>query len=188
MDSRDIAPPAEGDVLLVFADPDDAFAEYAFEWVRLAEDENLVPSDVPEAYRNVSTERPSKNPNAKKVRQIVPPLVVVHGVIHRTWDLARRDDRFASIRAGFRVGCIEGTKIGGFPTDVQEPAGSSGVFVAAMASVQPCGEKAFPWVNEEAPLQLREVHKLNTWKLGDMGTLNVYRDADGTVVGGGDGY
>ncbi|MFI5300992.1 MAG: hypothetical protein ACHREM_23160 [Polyangiales bacterium] len=181
IDSRDIVPDVSGDVLLVFADPEDHYRSHEFEWLRIGEGDVLADADVPPAWYSTHTENPFLNPNAKPILVRVPPIVVVHGVIHRSWDLRPDDSRVSACPGGDRVARFEATKIGGVPVEIQSPVSGARSPIASIGSIQPIGDEPFPWVNREAPIPQAEVYALKTWQLGDMGTLNIVRDSSGRL-------
>jgi hypothetical protein len=177
VDSRDLYPDLPGDVLLVFVDPTDYFDGYALEWVTLEERNLVTAAQIPEIWIEASV-----NPftGDKYPRHMLVPLQVCHGVVHRTFDLPPRDPRFSNIFQGWQVACLEGTKIGGVPAELQGPT-TTKRFLGAIGSISPQPNCPFPWVNQPEPLTTKDIDSRTLWMLGDLGTLNLSFDERGQV-------
>src|SRR5262249_22938004 len=137
VDSRDLFPDLPGDVLLVFGG--NHHGEFALEWVTLDEKDLIKQSEIP------------------KMSGGHDPVMPCHGTIHRTYDLAHgaHEARVEHIHAGWRVPTLEGTKIGGFPFEVQEMEVVPR-YLGALGSIQPAGDTPWPWTNQKEPIGLSD--------------------------------
>lgn len=94
------------------------------------------------------------------------------GVIHRSAD--------------YPDAVLCATKIGGLPTFIQGGDEVAGEFLCQLESIQAAPDVPYPWVNQAEPLGLSFDHRGiygegNSILFGDMGTLYLFRDRDGTV-------
>jgi hypothetical protein len=156
-DSADIVPRLPGDILLIFGDDDALLAEperLVFEWVRLGV-EDLV------------QEVPSRD-------DLLAPF---HAVLHRTDDWSDEWDRTDDGAEDLRL--WEGTKFGGVPKFIQDDDAPDGRFIAALGSISVPVDERFPFVNVAEP---RGWSRENDLMIGDMGSLYLFLQRDGTVA------
>ena len=179
-DSADFIGPLPGHVLLVFADG--AFGEdwwesdrnaLRFEWANLGDDELLNAAQIPEN------------------RWKITPF---HGIIHRTVDFDFGDDGMPeslwdSYSSPWQMAAVAGTKIGGLPCWIQDEEPLPGRFlcsIAALMPLKPLGCRPVQYF--DAPLPPEYFIDRSTDKdegaciiWGDMGSLYIFMDGDGSV-------
>ena len=156
-DSAEIIPGLPGDVLLIFGDDDALLSEpeqLAFEWVKLG---------ITDLVREVPSGQEGLTP--------------FYGVLHRTEDWADEARLPADARD---IGLWEGTKLGGVPRFIQDDDVPGGRFIGALGSISVGADQPFPFVNQAEP---RGWSRENDLMIGDMGSLYLFLQADGTVVG-----
>ncbi len=167
--SHDVVGATPDEILLVFAN------------------DRTVPNDVSDA---VIFEWSSLNIQMPMTRRQMPlpdwVFVNCHGIRHRTVDYVDADDLFeASVeRCPYFLGRLCGTKIGGAPCWMQQPAPEAigRKFLCSIGSVQFAPNLPFPWTNHPEPLSLAELHE-SKYKLmwGDMGSMYIFISDDGTL-------
>ena len=183
VDSMDLVGSVPGEVLLIFADPENLLSEpaYLLEWVTLDETDILSMSEVPAVTYAWKPGRVAQRKGALPEKRPFAPFVC-HGVIHRTFDLPGSEPQFVAYAQPSRLAILEGTKIAGVPHWTQSPQTMVGRFLAALGSIQPASEVVYPWVNQPAPLSRSARHAIPTWKYSDMGTLNVFENQGRAVL------
>lgn len=171
-DSKDLVGDLPGDVMLIFADgiygedwSDEDSEALRFEWVRTTETDLIRQSEIPKARW-----------------QLLP----CYGAIHRTLDFV---DAYESVvdryNQPYCVDVIEGTKIGGLPRWIQEEAELPGRFLCALGSIQPESKRPYPFINVEQPFDYWSAERRKERDLflmwGDVGSLYVFLEDDGTI-------
>lgn len=162
-DSVDLVGVLPGDILLVFGDPShewdwDVDADgLTFEWMTCG-DRRLV--------------------SAEAVPQAELPLWPCYGAIHRTRDYPKPSRGFSSYNGNYRLGIIEGTKIGGLPRWIQAKAVLPGRFLCALGSIGPKPQQLYPFINMAEPLDWFDNNYL-MW--GDAGSLYIFIEESGRI-------
>lgn len=157
-DSLDICGSLPGDVLVIFAKPDqdiyvsvfdDDPSVFHFEWVSIGDFPLVLPTDLPPSKLNVFP---------------------CYGAIHRTTEP------------------ISGTKIGGTPSWIQEEVSVPGRFLFQIHSLVPAGGLPYPFINVPSRPVLPKVEQLGVyspWHVlglpvgwGDLGQVYFFLNGD----------
>lgn len=174
-DSRDLFPaPLPGDVLLLLVkDPEDYLEPdlIRFEW---------LPLELP----------PVSHFDESLMATTAGPF---YGVIHRSADYPDATDRAYDlpVSQGYDLPILNGTKIGGIPHwiqagDDQGIDDSDHQFLCQLGSIQPAHQVPYPWVNQAESLGLQFNDQgiygaRNSIVFGDMGTIYVFLNRDGSI-------
>jgi len=164
-DSLDLTGELPGDILLVFmdAEQDPEPEALLLEWQLLGQPDLVTAAQVPDTGY---------------------PVTACYGAIHRTFDYPEDGDLFRDYDQGYALPVIEGTKIGGVPRWIQyEPEVLPGRFIAAVGSIQPAYDAAYPWLNVPAPIETFQAlygEEQLMWG-GDMGSLYLFLNDEGMV-------
>jgi hypothetical protein len=112
-----------------------------------------------------------------------------YGVIHRSADYPDATDRASGLEVSqsYNLPILNGTKIGGIPHFIQGGDDSDGEFLCQLGSIQAAHQVPYPWVNQAESLGLefddRGIYgDTNSVVFGDMGSIYVFRDRDGTIT------
>ncbi len=161
-DSRCIFDDLPGDLFVIFGKPAGHSSEsLQYHWVQTSDEAPINAKDMPRVEN-----------------EFLPRYVV----LHRTFDFVNVQRVFDRYKASFQLPQIEGTKIGGVPSWIQEqPEELSGQFLCALGSILPKTGQPYPYVNHAEPIGFSEGHdrRLMTW--GDAGSVYLYLQADGSV-------
>ena len=121
---------------------------------------------VAESERLVFEWRPlASGPLVSEVPVVEDPLVPYHAHLHRTADW---DDEI-----------FEGTKVGGLPKYIQDVPDLSGTFIGTLGSIAVPDDQRYPFVNVAEPRGKADEHDLI---IGDMGSLYLFLQPDGTIA------
>jgi hypothetical protein len=175
-DSRDLYSDLPGDVLLLLtADPEAWSWEpdaIRFEWQWLGENSLIAPDDFAES-----------SPARK--------TAAFFGAIWRTADYPDSYEKAVSLEsegvdAPFLLSVLNGTKIGGSPSFIQDEESPGGQFLCQFGSIQAAAKVPYPWVNQREPLGLKFDETgiygdANSVVFGDMGNAYIFIDGDGTL-------
>ena len=99
-----------------------------------------------------------------RVPDVEEPLAPFYAALHRTEDW---DDTL-----------FEGTKIGGVPNFIQEEEVPAGTFIGTLGSIAVPTDRRHPFVNVAEP---RGGSRENDLMIGDMGSLYLFLDTNGTI-------
>jgi hypothetical protein len=160
-DSIDIIGALPGQVLLIFGD-NDALLEperLLFKWLPLGINDVIV--DVP-------------------VTDDEEFLTPFHGVIYRTEDWP---DSVPALKGKYKypehIAVMEGTKIGGIPSWIQDEEPLPGRFIASLGTISVDVNQRWPFINASESRGWNDSdHDLT---IGDMGTLYLFMDSTGAV-------
>ena len=169
-DSPDLLPDLPGDVLLLLLEDAQGYlrepAQIRFEWLPLGLPTASDFNDLPSALK-------------------AGPF---YGVIRRSADYPDVTERADAldIPGGYNLPVLNGTKIGGVPHFIQAADEGTGECLCQLGSVQAHARVPYPWVNRAEPLGLefdeRGIYgRGNSAVFGDMGTIYVFRDRDGSM-------
>ncbi|HLK69933.1 MAG TPA: DUF1963 domain-containing protein [Bryobacteraceae bacterium] len=170
-DSRDLFPtPLPGDVLLLLVEDPEDYLEpdlMRFEW---------LPLELP----------PVSHFDKSLMATTAGPF---YGVIHRSADYPDSTERASDleIRGRYNLPILNGTKIGGVPHWIQGGDDSESQFLCQLGSIQAAHQVPYPWVNQAESLGLefddRGIHgDSNSIVFGDMGSIYVFLDRDGSIT------
>jgi hypothetical protein len=170
-DSRDLFPtPLPGDVLLLLVEDPEDYLEpdlIQFEW---------LPSGLP----------PVSHFDESLMATTAGPF---YGAIHRSADYPDSTERASglAIRQSYNLSILNGTKIGGVPHWIQGGDGSDEQFLCQLGSIQAAHRVPYPWVNQAEFLGLefddRGIYgDSNSILFGDMGSIYIFLDRDGSIT------
>ena len=174
-DSRDLFKRLPGDVLLLFIpsqkEEEDFFGSLCgrlhFEWMQRGEGRLIRESEIPE-----------------RESLYQPPRL--YGVIHRTADYPKSEKRarHLEVRGEYRLSVLEATKIGGVARFIQPVARKERRLLCQLCSVQPAPDLPYPWVNRKKRMTVdfdaNGIYS-NEFTFGDMGSLYIFLNRDGSV-------
>src|SRR5262249_50481578 len=111
------------------------------------------------------------------------------GVVYRCADYPDAKDKAHDLQMSqsYNLPILNGTKIGGLPHFIQGGDESPGEFLCQLGSIQAAPEVPYPWVNQAEPLALEFddtgiYGDGNSISFGDMGSIYIFRSADGVVT------
>lgn len=170
-DSRDLFPtPLPGDVLLLLVEDPGDYLEpdlIQFEWLPLG----LPPVSRFDESLMATTAGP------------------FYGVIHRSADYPDATERASDLEVSrsYNLPILNGTKIGGVPHWIQGGDGSDDQFLCQLGSIQAAHQVPYPWVNQAESLGLefddRGIYgDSNSIVFGDMGSIYIFLDRDGSIT------
>lgn len=165
-DSKDIVGNLPGNILLLFVQHeqfwvDEDQSSVQFEWINSGAMPLIPKEKVPESLWTFAT---------------------CYGVIHRTQDF--RDIWDAEY---YLLDTIQGTKIGGLPSYIQEEVKMEGRFLFQLASIQAAPHVEYPWVNVRQPAGLQfdgngiYAHE-NQFSMADMASIYVFIQEGGELI------
>ncbi|MFO0978387.1 MAG: DUF1963 domain-containing protein [Planctomycetaceae bacterium] len=171
-DSFDLLPQLPGDILLILTEDEDSWCDgdlstMHFMWQTLKDQDLISLQEFPSfdhEYQHFDC----------------------YGVIHRTADYpesAETAERL-EVRKNYNLAVLACTKIGGVPDQLRSNQKSPGIFLAQLGSIQPAPFVPYPWVNREAPYDLRSKENgiyAHQQTIGDMGSLYLFMNDDGSV-------
>lgn len=184
-DSRDLVPPLPGDLLLIFIEGkgwgygqkagydwiwgygDHRDSAVTFEWVSLGDFPLVTQEEIPET--------PWK-------------LTPFYGTIYRTWDYPNADG-FAYPEVAEHIATeLEAMKIGGVYPSPWIPQDDLGNYLCTLNSIF-CQEPSYPFLNVLKPLSAEEwrLSANEPLQIGDMGLMNIFLAADGSIRWAADG-
>ena len=196
VDSKDLFDQLPGDILLIFVasgkHPD--FDRIHFEWLPTG-----------------GTQIPTADAN-----RLLLPTTVFHGAIHRSADYPESKESILKTDAqgSDELTLLNGTKIGGRPhfiqsdddleprpakvrrdpfnpsrTMIESARPSRKRFLCQLSSIQAHPSVPYPWANQKSPLSMNEIyHDENTFLIGDMGSLYIFRSDNGDLWSTCEGY
>jgi hypothetical protein len=170
-DSRDLFPiPLPGDVLLFLVEDPEDYLEpdlIQFGWLPLG----LSPVSHFDESLMATTAGP------------------FYGVIHRSADYPDATERATDLEVSqsYDLPILNGTKIGGVPHWIQGGDGSDDQFLCQLGSIQAAPQVPYPWVNQAESLGLefddRGIYgDSNSIVFGDMGSIYIFLDRDGSIT------
>jgi hypothetical protein len=170
-DSRDLFPTSlPGDVLLLLVEDPEDYLEpdlIQFEWLTLG----LPPVSPFDESQMATTAGP------------------FYGVIHRSADYPDATERATDLEVSqsYDLPILNGTKIGGVPHWIQGGDGSDDQFLCQLGSIQAAPQVPYPWVNQAESLGLefddRGIYgDSNSIVFGDMGSIYIFLDRDGSIT------
>jgi Domain of unknown function (DUF1963) len=170
-DSRDLfRTPLPGDVLLLLVEDPEDYLEpdlIQFEW---------LPMGLP----------PVSHFDESLMATTAGPF---YGVIHRSDDYPDSTERASNLEIpqSYDLPILNGTKIGGVPHWIQRGDGSGDQFLCQLGSIQAAHRVPYPWVNQAESLGLefddRGIYgDSNTIVFGDMGSIYIFLDPDGSTT------
>jgi len=191
-DSRDLVPPLPGDLLLVFIEGkelqlkrpaskwspnifydfvwgygDHRDSSVIFEWVSLGDFPLITLEEIPNLPWRIT------------------PL---YGTLYRTWDYPSADG-FAYPEVAEHIATeLEAMKIGGVYPSPWIPQDDLGNYLCTLNSIF-CQEPSYPFLNVPKPLSAEEwrLSANEPLQIGDMGLMNIFLSADGSVRWAADG-
>jgi hypothetical protein len=134
--------------------PGDVLLVFGDDDALLAEPEGLVLEWWPLGIEALPSEVPACD-------EALAPL---HAQLHRTED--------------WEQSVYEGTKIGGTPQFIQDDPSMAGAFIGAIGSISVPSDQRHPFVNVAEP---RDWSRENDLMIGDMGSLYLFLQTDGSV-------
>ncbi len=193
-DSRDLVGKLPGDLLLLFIGDEDEWyfhpMQVQFEWVALGSrvqtefDPSLIANTGGPFFGAIyrTADYPDAVLRAEELRNLPPDSAGIDA-----WRAYK-----PTVDASYNLPILNGTKIGGLPHFVQSGEDVSGQFLCQLASIQAAAHVPYPWVNCPEPLGLglrgdaynkngTISDKENELLFGDLGSIYIYRDADGQV-------
>ena len=158
-DSADIIASLPGQVLLIFGDND-----------ALLDPERLLFKWLPLGITDLITDIPPRE-------DLLTPF---YGVIFRTEDWP---DSISDLEGKYKypqhIAIMEGTKIGGSPSWIQDEEPQSGRVIASLGTISVAFDQPWPFVNVPEPRGWIDDDR--DLKIGDMGLLYLFISSNGTV-------
>lgn len=140
-----------------------------FEWVSLGNFPLITPEEMPETSWNI---------------------MPFYGAIYRTWDYLNDDDGFAYPDVAPHIATtLEAMKIGGIYPSPWVPQDYLGTYLCTLNSVFLEHDGPYPFLNVPEPIAAEEWQNSSSHPLtiGDMGLMNIFLAADGSVRWAADG-
>lgn len=201
-DSKDLVGELPGDLLLIFiGDEEEWFfhpMQVKFEWVTLGSeiqsefDRSLIANAGGPFYGAIY--RTADYPDAEtKFDDVVAEESPNLSVWSSTPDWATPEVRITTELQLYKLPILNGTKIGGLPSFIQNGGDLSGQFLCQVASIQAAPCVPYPWVNRPEPLGLgfgldtkaydgAIGDKENEVIFGDLGSIYIFRAANGEIL------
>jgi hypothetical protein len=185
VDSHDLVPQLPGDLLLIFVEGkewrqhrnvgydwiwgygDHRDSAVAFEWVSLGNFPLITLEEIP------------KTPWS---------LTPFYGTLYRTWDYPNADGFAYPEVADHIATTLEAMKIGGDYPSPWIPQEDLGAYLCTLNTVF-CEDDTYPFLNVPEPVSFEEWRAGSSFPLqiGDMGLMNVFLAADGSIRWAADG-
>jgi hypothetical protein len=169
-DSKDLFPDLPGELLMLFVGKGDEWLwepdPIHLEWV------NLQPVPLLQVDRSLIAENAGP----------------FFGAIFRSADYPDAQDKANDCEEdhSYNLPILNGTKIGGVPAPIQSEGNADGQFLCQLGSIQAAPFAPYPWINYPEPLDLGNDHNSiygsdNSIVFGDMGSIAIFRNADGSL-------
>lgn len=176
LDSRDLAPPLPGDVLLIFTearnwgtqqDPlydfmgEDVHDSYLyFEWISQTDEPLITHEQVPETGLSI---------------------ISCYAAIHRTWDYREVDGFAYPDLTGHIPPIFQATKIGGVCPGQDEEYENAQNYLCTLSSLANNITKPFSFLNVPNPMSWQEWLDSKALAIGDVGFINIFFDKKGEI-------